>query len=67
MVYFDKEGFMISASTPGNPPGHDESEGSKLMDDAGLIPGHAYSVIQCIDAGGNQLLNVRNPWGEIEW
>ena len=68
MTYFDKEGFLLSASTPGQPPHHNDSrDASQLADDAGLIPGHAYSVIQCVDALGHQLLNVRNPWGEIEW
>lgn len=31
------------------------------------MPGHAYSVIQVKEAFGNQLMNIRNPWGTFEW
>ncbi len=37
------------------------------MPDSGLVPGHAYSVIQVKEALGNRLLNIRNPWGRFEW
>lgn len=33
----------------------------------GLIPGHAYSLLDVREYKGNQLVHVRNPWGQIEW
>ena len=35
--------------------------------ESGLIPGHAYSVIKVVQYKENQLLNIRNPWGNFEW
>ena len=57
-------GYLISASTAGEDrwteTGGPDQEG-------GLIPGHAYSIIQAKEAFGNLLLNIRNPWGTFEW
>jgi calpain-15 len=33
----------------------------------GLVPGHAYSIINIVEALGNKLVNIRNPWGSFEW
>ena len=34
----------------------------------GLIPGHAYSVLQVVEpAPSVRLVQVRNPWGHTEW
>jgi len=35
--------------------------------DSGLVGGHCYSVLKMVEAGGEQLLCCRNPWGEGEW
>jgi len=61
---FDAEGYLMSASTPGeerfNDPGLPEDDGQ-------LLPGHAYSIILVKDVQGNKILNIRNPWGNFEW
>jgi calpain-15 len=60
----DEEGALISASTPGKDK---FTEGGGPDAKGGLVPGHAYTVIQVKEVAGNQLLNVRNPWGNFEW
>jgi calpain-15 len=61
---YDIEGAMIIASTVGEDRW---SETGSIELAGGLVPGHAYTVIQAIDAKGNRLLNIRNPWGHFEW
>lgn len=64
IVSFDQEGYLISASTPGEDK---FTEVGGPDQDGGLIPGHAYSIIQAKEALGHRLLNIRNPWGNFEW
>lgn len=33
----------------------------------GIVTGHAYSVLQAIEANGQRLVQLRNPWGQTEW
>lgn len=33
----------------------------------GLVGGHVYSVLKLVEAGGQQLVQCRNPWGTGEW
>jgi len=33
----------------------------------GLISGHAYGLMGLVEAHGNQLVQLRNPWGSDEW
>jgi len=33
----------------------------------GIQTGHAYSVIQVAEFEGQRLVQVRNPWGKVEW
>ena len=35
--------------------------------EAGLIDGHAYSLLSVVEACGVKLLELRNPWGSFEW
>ena len=37
------------------------------IDELGLVGGHAYSIIQSIEHGNIQILQIRNPWGQTEW
>ncbi len=62
----DEEGFLLNASTPGEDRwteigGPDDDGG------VGLVPGHAYSIIQVKEVKNFKLLNMRNPWGNFEW
>ena len=44
--------------------------GSDTHDTDGIVDGHAYTVIDCVDnAGGTEfdLIKVRNPWGQGEF
>lgn len=34
---------------------------------AGIVTGHAYSVLQVYEADGLRLVELRNPWGRGEW
>ena len=64
MKTFDKEGYIIAAGTPGEDT-FTENGGADMK--SGLVPGHAYSIIQAIEFSGIKLLNIRNPWGNFEW
>ena len=65
MLAFDKKGYLMSASTPGEDL-WTENGGAKQ--ESGLIMGHAYSIITVAKTKeGVQLLKLRNPWGQFEW
>ena len=64
LKHFDEMGFLISASTPGEDRWTETGGPNKQ---GGLVPGHAYSVIQVKEYEDNKLLNIRNPWGSFEW
>ncbi len=52
--HYDKQGYLMSGATPGQDM-WTEQEG-KPEDKGGLVPGHAYSIIQAIDAKNAKLL-----------
>lgn len=60
----DNEGSLISGSTPGEDRWTETGGPAKT---GGLVPGHAYTIIQVREAYGIRLLNIRNPWGWFEW
>lgn len=60
----DDSGALISASTSGEDRWTETGGPNKK---GGLVPGHAYTVIEIREAYGNRLLNIRNPWGRFEW
>jgi calpain-15 len=66
LVEADENGYLITASTPGKDK-LTTGEGKKPK--AGLVPGHAYSIIQAkhYEEEDIKLLNIRNPWGKFEW
>jgi hypothetical protein len=49
MTEFDNEGYLLSASTPGEDRWTEAGGPDKA---GGLVPGHAYSVIQVKEARG---------------
>ena len=60
----DELGYLISGETPGY---DSATEGGGPGNASGLVPGHAYSIIQAKEGLGVKLLNIRNPWGRYEW
>eukprot|EP00927_Polykrikos_kofoidii_P075699 TRINITY_DN720_c0_g2_i1.p1 TRINITY_DN720_c0_g2~~TRINITY_DN720_c0_g2_i1.p1 ORF type:complete len:838 (-),score=214.84 TRINITY_DN720_c0_g2_i1:45-2558(-) len=63
-----KRGFLLN--TGFDPPEKSSVGNGKCGEDildCGLVKGHAYSVLRLVEAGGNQLLCLRNPWGTGEW
>lgn len=60
----DEHGYLISASTPGKDK-LTTGEGKKPK--AGLVPGHAYSIIKVQQHEDIKLIQIRNPWGKFEW
>jgi calpain-15 len=64
LAAWDKQGFLITGGTPGQSMWQETDD---RPDGSGLVPGHAYSIIQVVEAKGNKLLNLRNPWGNFEW
>eukprot|EP00593_Proboscia_inermis_P008716 CAMPEP_0171311200 /NCGR_PEP_ID=MMETSP0816-20121228/21439_1 /TAXON_ID=420281 /ORGANISM="Proboscia inermis, Strain CCAP1064/1" /LENGTH=143 /DNA_ID=CAMNT_0011795823 /DNA_START=30 /DNA_END=458 /DNA_ORIENTATION=+ len=57
---------------------NDGPEGEQMLEEVGLVAGHAYSVIQAhavseralggVKSGDTfHLLQLRNPWGSFEW
>lgn len=45
------------------------SQMNKVCDDrlSGIMPEHAYSVLQAKEVEGMRFVQLRNPWGEDEW
>ena len=59
-----KKGFLVTAGTSGDTY-------SISMQEVGLVPGHAYTVLGVKEVntqkGKQKLVNLRNPWGNGEW
>jgi hypothetical protein len=66
---WDRNSCVVCASTPGLDT---FTEGGGATEAHGLVPGHAYTVVQARRIGrgkyaGAEVLQVRNPWGKFEW
>ena len=59
-----KKGFLMTAGTTGD-------NYNICMEEVGLVPGHAYTVLGVKEIntfqGKQKLVNLRNPWGNGEW
>lgn len=62
--HFD-DGFLLCASTTGAEMWRDINYMDNLP--GGLVPGHGYAVTNYKEYGGNKLVNIRNPWGKLNW
>lgn len=54
MMHFDSEGFLLAGGTPGEDMWTEK--GAETGEPGGLVPGHAYSVIQVKEAKSHKLL-----------
>jgi len=67
LVLWDQEGFIMSASTPGEDV-FTENGAKPEKDGIGLVAGHAYTLLGAkMTVGGVKLCQLRNPWGGFEW
>ena len=63
----DDMGYLISGSTPGEDRWSEIEETPDDEKMKGMLPGHAYSILQAKEYKNTKLLNIRNPWGKFEW
>lgn len=61
----DRRKYIMSCETPGK----DAFSKTGETPVGGLVPGHAYTLLECLSTvnGGHRLCKVRNPWGKFEW
>ncbi|KAL0221484.1 hypothetical protein RCL1_001338 [Eukaryota sp. TZLM3-RCL] len=59
MIEYIKRGYLLGA---GSPSGKDTD-----ISRFGIVQGHAYSILQCVEVDNLQLIKLRNPWGGEEW
>jgi len=62
-VSYAKNGCPMGAGTAGKDNTIEEGRGQ----DSGIVPGHAYSVLDCKEVFDERLIKLRNPWGTFEW
>jgi Calpain family cysteine protease len=61
LLSFKKAGHLMGC---GNPRGaNTETEANQN----GIVPGHAYAVLDIREVDDHRLLQLRNPWGDEEW
>lgn len=58
MGWYKAGGFLCAGSLPGR-----DSE----KNIQGIVFGHAYTILRVAEVYGNQLIQLRNPWGNTEW
>ena len=44
-----------------------QGKGQNLIQNFGLVPGHAYTILGAYECEGHKLVKLRNPWGGVEW
>ena len=59
------DGYLMCASTQGDERWSDINYMDSLP--SGLQPGHGYTIISIKEVGDHNLINLRNPWGKLEW
>lgn len=58
LLSMKEAGYVLAASC-----GRTNIEDDKVFTDRGLLPRHAYSILNIAEVLGNQLIQLRNPWG----
>ncbi|KAL0246636.1 hypothetical protein GEMRC1_007847 [Eukaryota sp. GEM-RC1] len=59
MRNYVESGYLLGA---GSPSGKDTDISS-----FGIVQGHAYSILQCVEVENLKLIQLRNPWGDSSW
>eukprot|EP00457_Paulinella_chromatophora_P006334 gb/GEZN01006352.1/.p1 GENE.gb/GEZN01006352.1/~~gb/GEZN01006352.1/.p1 ORF type:complete len:469 (+),score=76.51 gb/GEZN01006352.1/:48-1454(+) len=57
LAYLDR-GSVLGAGSIGS---------SDKKDTHGIVEGHAYSIVNCVEEGEFKMVQLRNPWGTFEW
>lgn len=60
---FDDKGCVIGCGSKGK----DNTLTEGRQESGGIVPGHAYTVLQVYESYGFKLIQLRNPWGTFEW
>ena len=58
LLSMKEAGYVLAASC-----GRTNVDDDRIFTDRGLLPRHAYSVLNIKEVNGNQLIQLRNPWG----
>lgn len=58
LLSMKEAGYALGASC-----GKSNIDDDSIFTSRGLLPRHAYSIINIRDLAGNQLIQLRNPWG----
>lgn len=67
LLRYDENGYILTVSTPGEDT-ETEAGRSPVKHSSGLVAGHAYSLLAVKNASsGHRLVQLRNPWGHMEW
>ena len=63
LISFKEKGYLLGASTP------EIDNKEKNTSFSGILQGHAYAILDCVNADDNMLIKLRNPHGSkgIEW
>jgi len=61
---YDQHRYIMCAGSPGR---DDMTKSQGPRPKGGIVPGHAYTVLEAKEAAGAQLVCLRNPWGRFEW
>ena len=67
LLRWDAQGYIMSASTPGEDTLTETGDRPAAEEGTGLVQGHAYTLLCAREAGGQRLVLMRNPWGNFEW
>ena len=66
---YASSGCIMGAGTRGVDNTRKEGRPGDRNDEkqTGIVPGHAYSILDVRSCFGHRLLKLRNPWGAFEW